>query len=669
MSNENHEVIPLNDFNDTDTRYRAIFDRCDGNNDGYICVWELEDFVNSNNEDVKLIPRHVVGQIHKMADENGDRKLDYREFVQMIQHPDLQHIFGQYVTHSLFYLTDEINERGSTMTGTGITAQIFIYDPKKRHEFWRYLTYMFVHIGYAHLCVNLAVQLILGVPLEMVHKWWRVLTIYFAGVIAGSLANSITDPNCRLAGASGGVYALLTAHIACVIMNWSEMMFPYVQLLIYSIIVICDIGQSVYDRYFLDVHSQVGIAAHFGGALAGLLVGIYTLRNLQVTTREKYIFWGAVVLYVALMGAAIIINVAWPALFANNECVVAEVEFGRTMQEEGDLPSPVRKVKHEYYKSIFDKYDTDKSGHIDLKELREMLKDDDEVPRRIVNHIFETSDKDNDGKINYNEFMEMVHNRKFKEVFGRYIDTYIRYVLPPQHRHAQLPTNESLEDGEGLYEEHYSCCPPPLAMFIISVIEFACFLTDQLTRENIETDRGITADSLIYDPYKRREFWRYLTYMFVHVGYSHLVVNLSVQLLLGIFLEMVHKWWRILPVYFSGVVAGSLATSIADPTSYLAELERDVLPGVQLFIFFIITTVDIGTSIYNRYYLDIYDHVAYAAHFAGAISGLLIGIWVLKNFVPTKKETYIWWFAFVIYILLVVTMVMLNVAWTNNFLK
>lgn len=69
-----------------------------------------------------------------------------------------------------------------------------------------------------HLVVNLCVQILLGIPLEMVHRWWRVLVIYFAGVIAGSLGTSITDPTVKLAGASGGVYSLITAHIATIIM-------------------------------------------------------------------------------------------------------------------------------------------------------------------------------------------------------------------------------------------------------------------------------------------------------------------------------------------------------------------------------------------------------------------------------------------------------------------
>lgn len=69
-----------------------------------------------------------------------------------------------------------------------------------------------------HLMVNMMVQILLGIPLEMVHRWWRVLLVYLAGVIAGSLATSLSDPYVYLAGASGGVYALITAHIATIIM-------------------------------------------------------------------------------------------------------------------------------------------------------------------------------------------------------------------------------------------------------------------------------------------------------------------------------------------------------------------------------------------------------------------------------------------------------------------
>lgn len=77
--------------------------------------------------------------------------------------------------------------------------------------------------------VNMMVQILLGIPLEMVHRWWRVLLVYLAGVIAGSLATSLSDPYVYLAGASGGVYALITAHIATIIMVSFENKIVYYQ--------------------------------------------------------------------------------------------------------------------------------------------------------------------------------------------------------------------------------------------------------------------------------------------------------------------------------------------------------------------------------------------------------------------------------------------------------
>ena len=61
--------------------------------------------------------------------------------------------------------------------------------------------------------------------------------------------------------------------------------------------------------------------------------------------------------------------------------------------------------------------------------------------------------------------------------------------------------------------------------------------------------------------------------MFVHIGVVHYVFNMIMQLLVGVFLEMEQEGWtgsfRVMAVYFSGVLAASLGTSIADPESYV----------------------------------------------------------------------------------------------------
>ncbi|XP_030747629.1 rhomboid-related protein 1 isoform X2 [Sitophilus oryzae] len=291
-----------------------------------------------------------------MHDRNKDRRLNFEEFLDMINNPDLSHVFGHYTTRYINFIIpkkshpshtatdgayeeeyscyppavgmiiislveiilfciDEATERDSTKYASGPVATLFIYEPYKRYEVWRYFTYMFVHIGVYHLIINLAVQILLGIPLEMVHKWWRVLVVYFAGVLAGSLGTSIADPSVKLAGASGGVYSLITAHVASIIMNWKEMAYPYVQLLVFFIVAATDIGTAIYNRYVLDINQHIGYVAHFAGAVAGLLVGINILRNLTVTKHEKIIWWVSIIAYITLMGLCIIWNVAWTSYF------------------------------------------------------------------------------------------------------------------------------------------------------------------------------------------------------------------------------------------------------------------------------------------------------------------------------------------------------------------
>lgn len=71
---------------------------------------------------------------------------------------------------------------------------------------------------WVHLATNLITQIFLGVALELRNRWYRIITVYTLGVVAGSLVTSIMDPRVYLAGASGGVYAIITAHLSNIIL-------------------------------------------------------------------------------------------------------------------------------------------------------------------------------------------------------------------------------------------------------------------------------------------------------------------------------------------------------------------------------------------------------------------------------------------------------------------
>ena len=127
---------------------------------------------------------------------------------------------------------------------------------------------------------------------------------------------------------------------------------------------------------------------------------------------------------------------------------------------------------------------------------------------------------------------------------------------------AAVPTSQKEERIE--YLDQYSCWPPPVFLPMISIVELAIFAYHAAELKKRGEEVGWNSPPLIensplhFDPQKREEAWRYVTYMFVHAGYSHILFNVFLQLVLGIPLEMVHRSWRILPIYVSGVVAGSL---------------------------------------------------------------------------------------------------------------
>lgn len=89
------------------------------------------------------------------------------------------------------------------------------------------------------------------------------------------------------------------------------MSYGLIHLCVILSVIIVDVGSVVYNRYTKQLDETIAYTAHFGGALAGLLVGIWVLRNIDSTTKEKYIWWIALVIYLVLMGILIILNILW----------------------------------------------------------------------------------------------------------------------------------------------------------------------------------------------------------------------------------------------------------------------------------------------------------------------------------------------------------------------
>lgn len=223
---------------------------------------------------------------------------------------------------------------------------------------------------------------------------------------------------------------------------------------------------------------------------------------------------------------------------------------------------------------VFRQYDRNNDGTLSVREMKRLIKDHacQSLPSNAARKIMKLGDTDNDGRLDFEEFYVMCTEKDW--LMKDYAVKYCKMVVPRRdHRMGE-------DQPDGAYESSMTFCPPPLTMVIFSIIEIIFFLVDIISLEEHKsgidskhvgkTTEGPAATLFIYNPYKRYEAWRFVTYMFVHIGIMHLMMNLIVQLLLGVALELVHHWWRVALVYLAGVAAGSMGTSIHDPRIFLA---------------------------------------------------------------------------------------------------
>lgn len=191
------------------------------------------------------------------------------------------------------------------------------YNSAYEGQIWRFFTYMFLHGGWAHILGNVFLQMIIGIPLEMVHGPWRVGALYFLGGLAGSCAVSMFDVKTNLVGASGAVYSLMGAHVATIINYFNIMPYALPRIVFFGLIFCLDTGYSIYSKYQLG-NTEVSYTAHLSGSLLGLIFGGVILDELKTGNgpeAAKYSRWKHRMATLIVIGgflATIIFNIIAP---------------------------------------------------------------------------------------------------------------------------------------------------------------------------------------------------------------------------------------------------------------------------------------------------------------------------------------------------------------------
>jgi membrane associated rhomboid family serine protease/Flp pilus assembly protein TadD len=171
-------------------------------------------------------------------------------------------------------------------------------------EWWRLLSSVFVHIGVAHLLLNMWCLWSLGRLAERMFGNWTFLAIYLLSGLGGSLASIFWNPKIVSAGASGAVFGVAGGLVA--FWYFGKVALPRSIIKRDFASILTFVG---YNLAFGFAKEGVDNAGHLGGLLVGLALGALLHRPLPATAvrsrlRIGLIYVGAALIFVLVAAFA-----------------------------------------------------------------------------------------------------------------------------------------------------------------------------------------------------------------------------------------------------------------------------------------------------------------------------------------------------------------------------
>jgi len=163
-------------------------------------------------------------------------------------------------------------------------------------EWWRIVSYGFLHAGPIHILFNMYVLYFLGTLLEPEIGRPRFLLLYVVSMLGGALGALILDPYAPTVGASGAVFGLMGAAFLGMRARGIDPMQSGI-----GVLLLLNLGIT-----FLI--PRISIGGHIGGLIAGAIAG-YLMFEVGERRRgaQKPVLVACAVLGVALAIACILV--------------------------------------------------------------------------------------------------------------------------------------------------------------------------------------------------------------------------------------------------------------------------------------------------------------------------------------------------------------------------
>jgi rhomboid protease GluP len=166
-------------------------------------------------------------------------------------------------------------------------------------QWWRLLTSMFIHAGLLHVAINMWVLWDIGHLLERLTGNVGYLILYVLSGLFGSLASVYWNPHVTSVGASGAVFGVFGGLMGFLLLRsdsvpkgfLANMRRSGITFLIYNVV----IGLSI---------PRIDMAAHAGGFVAGLVIGVIMSQRLDRVTASSRALRNLAATVVGLLGLA-----------------------------------------------------------------------------------------------------------------------------------------------------------------------------------------------------------------------------------------------------------------------------------------------------------------------------------------------------------------------------
>ena len=141
------------------------------------------------------------------------------------------------------------------------------------HQFWRLLSYGFVHGSIFHLLMNMYALYIMGNLAERKYGSLKFLIIMLVSILWGGLAHCAFAPKAVSVGISGGIYALFTIYIIDAVKNGAYRDSGFVMMVLINLL--------------LNFMPNVAWQAHLGGLVSGF---VFYMMFDEYKLNKSYIF-------------------------------------------------------------------------------------------------------------------------------------------------------------------------------------------------------------------------------------------------------------------------------------------------------------------------------------------------------------------------------------------